>query len=194
MADQNNFVMTIAVQENPRIQQSNTNEITTFSIETRTEELDRYWLPIDIPERRRKFFPIEYCKLDDLMQATGQVGLVVKYINDPNEVTAEWVSFSPQTPPVLPENSVCFVLTEQYYNGIIAELNLGTASYSIGGLKRIKMDGMDSNFLVALIGKTERGDYTLYLQNASLNLIDEDPGGFTTSPGGEGVGGIKLKI
>lgn len=193
MAKTNRIITTVAVESNPRIIQSGSTEIRTYTAQQRDADLDRYWKDVDIPGRRRKIFPVEYDQLDKLIKKTGQIALIVKNITDANKVTAKWASFSPAKPPVLNEKSLCFVLSQQYYEGNVSILNLDSVSHGINGISRINLSKMSSNFVVALLGKDETGNITLYLQNATANLIEEAPkGSWDTAPGGEGTGGLKL--
>ncbi len=192
MPNANQIVTTAAVLENPRIKDK-TKIINTFSAGERRENTNRYWADVDIPERRRKMFPIEYWALDLLMRETGQVALLVSNIHDPNQVTASWIIYDPANTPVMDEHGQCFVLTEPYYSGIMEILELPTSTHNVEGIARIKTHGLGSNFLLALLGKDTEGKYELFLQNVTATLIESDPNGsYDTSPGGEGTGGLKL--
>lgn len=193
MPDTNRIIDTVSIQDNPSIIQSGDTTLDPFTIGERAAELNRYWGVVDIARYRRKFFPIEYWQLDKLIKRTGKVALVVKKINNPEKVNAKWVSYDPENPPVLDETSYCFVLSEPYYSGTIAILTLETESYFIYGLKKVDPAGAISSFLTAMLGKTAEGDYVVYFQNVTAQIIDVDPGDiFATSPGGEGASGIKL--
>lgn len=193
MPEATRIIETISVQENPRIVQSGNTTLDPFTIQERTEETNRYWNSIDQAHQRRRFFPIEYQQLDQLSQATGKAALLVHNINNPSEVNAQWISFDAANPPTLAITSYCFVLSEPYYSSEIALLNLESVTHAIRGIKTVKAEGALSNFLVAMLGQTSTGEYVLYVQNASADLIELDPGAtFDTAPGGEGSGGVKL--
>ncbi len=186
------IITTMAVLESPNVK-GRITKVETYLKADRKADTDRYWADVDLAEKRRKMFPIEYWQLERWMKRPGQAALIVKNIHDPYEVTAKWAGFSPKKPPVLPENSFCFVLSKLFYNGIIEEIKEeGGSSYNMYGLSRVKTHGPESNFLVALLGKVAENDYTLYLQNASARYIEQDPKGTGTSPGGEGAGGAKI--
>ena len=193
MANNSRILDTMAIHESPRITDSGTTAVDTFTVAERDQDIDRYWEDIDIPGRRRKLFPIEFWQLDLLFQKTGKVALVVRKINDSNFVTAKWVAFDSAKPPALSKNSRCFVLSGTAYTGPIVEnLEIETLSYEIRGLQEVRRHGMDSNFLVALLGKSATDEYRLYIQDVSMQPIETDIPIFDTTPGGEGTGGVRI--
>ncbi len=193
MPDNDRIITSIAVQKTPKIQDSDI--VKTFLSSTREADTNRYWADVDNQNIRRRVFPIEYWQLDRLIKKTGLVALTVKYINNPKKVTAKWASYNPEKPPVLTEYSRCFVLSKSFYNGIIEIQSLGTVSHFVRGLEIVHVHGKETNFLLAILGKNEAGEYNLYLQNASANPIEGDPNeGFNPTPGGEGAGGVKLPV
>jgi len=196
MATNNQIITSIAVHENLTLSGSERlahADINTFSIKERNRALKRYWKNADKYGIRRKFFPMEYGQLDKLFKNSEHIALIVKNISKPDKLTANWVAFSPDKPPALKEDSRCFVLPRNYYNGRIATLTIDTVSLGIKGLESMRFLGPASNFLVALIGQDAAGNYLLFLQNASLKLIEKDiPNGFEPAPGGEGAGGLKF--
>lgn len=194
MPENDKIITTIAVLENPSLTASETTDVITYSKAQRKRDVDRYWKDVDEQsEKRRKIFPTEFWELDALIKKTGQIAFVVKNINNPNQVTAKWQSFSPEKPPALKENDRCFVLKQPFYNRSIVDLTIGIETRSVFGLARIQQNKMSSNFIVALLGKDKDGTFNVYFQNAKASLIEKDADeGFTPAPGGEGAGGVKL--
>lgn len=195
------IITTIAVQENCRIIKSGTTNITSYSKHQRETDINRYWSDVDMGTGRRKIFPVEYWQIDILMPLNNQnakAAFIVDNIHNPNLVTGHWKSFDPANPPTLNDmNSRCFVLSQPYYSLSIEVLTLEqNKKHTIFGIERVK-DLQSRNFLIAMIGQSISGEYILYLQNVSAEIIDEDPSGdfdFSPTPGGEGAGGLKLPL
>ncbi len=193
MAEKDRIATTNTVLENPRIKQSGVTTIKTFSAEQRTEEFDRYWADVDMGGKRRKLFPVEFWQLDALIKKTGHIAFIVRNIHNANKVTAKWAVYDDKKPPALKENDRCFVLSKKYFDGEIKKLEIETISHSINGLAAINRTNGLPNFIVALVGKNTKGADHVFFQNATPNLLEEDPGGvFDTNPGGEGTGGIRI--
>ena len=89
----NHIITSNTIQENPRVEESGNQTLKTFSVDERTKFFDQYWSDEDLGGRRRKVFPIEVWKLASLFKKTGEVGFLVKNINNSNKVTARWMSF-----------------------------------------------------------------------------------------------------
>lgn len=188
MPTEDKIIRTTAVLGNPMIE-GKTQEIATFSIDSRIADTDRYWKVVDIPERRRKIFPLEYWELENLLKKNDKVALIIQRVSDPDKMTGKWISFSDEKPPVLKGDSICFVIEKDFlYSRSLIE----GESYKIRGLANVQTHGMKSNFLVGLVGKDIAGKPNLYLCNAYLKLIEKDPKRNDTSPGGETIGGVKL--
>ncbi len=196
MPDNAKIFTTAAILENEKVTQAGVTDVPMFPRSERKVWVDNYWKNVDMsPGKRRRIFPVEYAQLSILFKKSSDVAFIVYNINNPNKVTGKWVAFSSDKPPKLSENSRCFVLSKQYYDGTIKVLNSGTSDYTIRGLERIKQDKNNpaTAFLLALIGKDDAGNYALFLQSATATLLDKDPGGgFDTVPGGEGASGIKI--
>lgn len=193
MANTNTIITTVSVFGTPKIIQSGTSAVTTFSKAQQTREINKYWKNVDANGDRRRLFPIEFWELDKIVKPNKDLALVVKNIDNPYKVTVKWLAYPPAKPVVLDNKSVCFVIPRSYYDGIITVLQLGTVSHFLGGLKKVNQSKTDSNFIVVLLGQDKNDNYTLYLSNASADLIGIPPASsWPTLPGGEGAGGVKL--
>lgn len=129
----NHIITSNTIQENPRVEESGNQTLKTFSVDERTKFFDQYWSDEDLGGRRRKVFPIEVWKLASLFKKTGEVGFLVKNINNSNKVTARWMSFDKTKPPAMKENDRCFVLSKLFFDGEIKRLQLQAKTHSIRG-------------------------------------------------------------
>lgn len=189
----NHIITSNTIQENPRVQESGNQTLKTFSVDERTRFFDQYWSDEDLGGRRRKVFPIEIWKLKSLFKKTGEVGFLVKNINNSNKVTGRWMSFDKTKPPAMKENDRCFVLSKLFFDGEIKRLQLPAKTHTIRGLAGINLIKGMPNIVVALLGKDDAGQYCVYIQNAVPRMFSEDPeGDFDTNPGGEGTSGVKV--
>jgi hypothetical protein len=185
---------TVAILESDQLAAAGASDVQVFTRSERTRLINRYWANIDGDlNKRRRVFPIEYWELDTLFSTANQVGVHVHNIDDPGKVTVEWKPFDPDQPPVLAENSRCFVLSKNYYDGSIAILDIDEASYEIRGLARFRQPKPATVFICVLLGQEADGRYCVFIQNARANLLNKNmDGGIDTAPGGEGTGGAKI--
>lgn len=191
MPNNENIITGSTIQDSPRFAEIGI-AVTGFSQDKRKEDIDRYWAPVDQSQKRRRLFPAEYWKLDNLVAQGQDLAVVVKKIDDPFNVSIQWIAFDPEKPPVMNDNSRCFVLPRNYYDGIVEKHDTDESSFFIYGLKSINTTEESSNFLLVLLGQEEDGDYTIYFQNASANYINLDEDNIIPSPGGDGVGGVRV--
>lgn len=194
MAAKDQIITTLAVHTSPTIAQQEGDQVPTFTIKQRREDVDRYWKIVDEVESRRKIFPVEYWQLEKMFaEGKKNVAFHVKDIHDPNIVTAAWIAFDPEKKRRIKKNEYYFVLSEEYYKGSIGEIQFLELTHTIEGLSNVKLHSESTNFLVALLGKDEQDKYTVYIHNATAELIETDPPGpLGPTPGGEGAGGVKL--
>jgi hypothetical protein len=194
MSDNNKIFTTIAIVENEKLSDAGETSVKTFTKRERTRLVNNYWKNIDADNnKRRRIFPIEYWELDALFNTSNAVGLIVNNIDDPEKVTVEWRPFDAQNPPALPDNSLCFVLSRNHYDGSIAVVEIDESSYELRGLADLRQPKPVTVFLCVLLGKDNDGKYFVFIQNARSTLLSKDmEGGIDTAPGGEGIGGIKI--